>query len=303
MNTRALGALLAAILLAFSLRPIAALEIGGSFRFDNLGFKTDRAAADTSFTGLDYFAGGSLFVIHRAADNVSVEAGFLRDDILRSLIYTEIEYQLEYFRLGLGAFLGAFNSPGTLLKSGITTSIGLELPGIAFVRFRSDTSIGGRLVQTGDYLQERSDIAVGFYVPHVICSLNVESKSFTQKRAANLEVVDSLTVYSFKTDIYQKNLPFRILLTFGYQSLDKTYLDGLATPPHTLNSIILGTRLDLNVTRALALIFSLDSSVYTFGQQQLLGVSNPGPGGYLFRAVAGFSLDLARLDSTKNLER
>ncbi|MBN1835870.1 MAG: hypothetical protein JW820_08460 [Spirochaetales bacterium] len=287
----------AACLAALLLAPVAlpALELGGSFRFDNLGFTTDRIATDTTFTGLDYFWGGELHLTHELSDALSLEAGFARDDILRHLAYALFEYRLDYFRLGLGTFLGTFNSTSQLLNSGIITSIGLELPGVAFVRFRSDNSIGGRMVETGDYLQERSDISLGFYVPNVICSLNLQTRSFTQKQGSSLEVVDSLTIYSFKTDIYRKNLPFRILLTFGYQTLAKKFIDGATDPTNTLNSIILGAQLDLNVSRCLSLDFALDSGIYSFGQDQLLGVSNPGPGGYLFRASAGFSLDLAAM--------
>ena len=299
MNRRLLTTTLCLAALFVVAGPAPAVEVGGAFRFDNLGFATDRAASDATYSGLDYYWGGELHLTHELSDSLSLEAGFRKDDILRLLAYSVFEYRLDYFRLGLGTFLGAFNSTSQLLQSGITTSIGLEIPGIVFVTFRSDNSIGGRLVDIGDYIQERSEVSLGFYVPNVICSLNVESKSFTQTQAAG-ESVDSLTVYSFKTDIHQKNLPFRVLLSFGYQSLAKKLIDGSASPPtSTLNSIILGTELDVNVSRPLMLTFSLDSSIYSFGQDQLLGVSNPGPAGYLFRATAGFSLDFAQLRSTR----
>ena len=278
-----------------------ALEVGGTFRFDNIGFRTDRTSADTTFSGRDYFWGGSLFLTHELSDNITLEAGFSRDDILRLLAYTLFEYQLDYFNLGLGTFLGTFNSTSQLLKSGITMSVGLELPGIVFARLRSDNSIGGRLVETGDYLQERTEVSLGFYVPNVICSLNLESRTFTQMKDS-AEVVDRLTVYSLKTDIFQKNLPFRVLLTFGYQSMVKKFIDSSVSPPtktNTLNSIILGFDAHINASRFLVLTFSLDNSVYSFGQDQLLGISNPGPGGYLFRASAGFIIDFAQLKARR----
>jgi hypothetical protein len=290
-----------ALVLTFAAGHLFALEVGASFRFDNLGFRTDRAASDATFTGRDYFWGGTIYLTHELSDSITLDAGFTRDDILRMLTYTLVQYQLDYFRLGLGAFFGTFNSTTELLKSGITMSIGLEVPGVVFARLRADSSIGGRLVETGDFLQERTDVSVGFYVPNVICSLNLETRSFTQKQDA-AEVVDSLTFYSLKTDIFQKNLPFRVVLTFGYQTLAKKFIDGVTNPTNTLNSIILGTDFHVRVSESLALEFALDSSIYSFGQDQLLGISNPGPGGYLFRASTGFSLDIGRLRSRRQPE-
>jgi hypothetical protein len=294
MNRKHARSLLLVFALTLAAGTASGLEVGASFRFDNLGFRTDRTASDTSFSGRDYFWGGSVYLTHELSDSITLEAGVSRDDILRILTYTLFQYQLDYFRLGLGAFLGTFNSTTELLKSGITMSVGLEVPGVVFARLRADSSIGGRLVEAGDFLQERTDVSVGFYVPNVICSLNLETRSFTQKQDT-AEVVDSLTVYSFKTDIFQKNLPFRVVLTFGYQTLAKKFIDGATNPTNTLNSIILGTDFHLRVSDTLTLQFGLDSSIYSFGQDQLLGVSNPGPGGYLFRASAGFSLDVGQL--------
>lgn len=288
--------LLAALALVALAGPLAALEIGAVFQTGNLGFRADRDSADTSFDGLDFFYGGSLTLSHRFTDNLSLEGGFYRDLILRNVVYSLLTYRVQYISLGVGPFFGAFNAAGTVLKSGITTSVRLELPGVIFVQLRADNSMAGRLVENGDYLQERNDIALGFYVHNAICSLALNTRKFTQKQAAALEVVDSLTEYSFQTDIFQKNLPFRIVFSFSYQTLAKSFLDGSADPPvHTLNSIVLGTELNMKAGSALTLVFALDSSVYSFGQDELLGISNPGPGGYLFRASAGFKLDLGKL--------
>lgn len=283
-------------ILSLALIPSAgSLEIGGVFRFDNLGFAADRAKTDTSYTGMDFFWGGSIFLAHNFTDNLSLEGGFNRDIVLRNVTYSLLSYRLPYISLGVGPFFGTFNAAGTVLKSGITTSVKLELPGVVYVLLRSDNTMGGRLVETGDYIQERNDISLGFYVYNAICSLNILTKKFTQKQS-DMEVVDSLTDYSFKTDVFQKNLPFRMVFSFSYQILAKKFFDGSASPPvHTLNSIILGTELDITATNWLLLVFNLESSIYTFGQDELLGISNPGPGGYLFRAYAGFKLNLEKL--------
>jgi hypothetical protein len=278
-----------------------ALEIGGLFQTGNLGFAADRLKTDTTFTGSDYFYGGSLFLKHQFADNLSLEGGFTRDLILRNLVYSMLSYRVQYISLGVGPFFGTFNDLHTVLKSGITTSVRLELPGVIFAQLRSDNSMAGRLVETGDYIQEGNDITLGFYVTNAICSLGLITKKFTQKQEA-AEVVDSLSEYYFQVDIFQKNLPFRLVFTFSYQSLGKAFYDGTSNPVHTLNSIVLGTEADINLSGFLALVLNLDSSIYSFGQDELLGISNPGPGGFLFRASAGFRLDLSKLKAIRETD-
>jgi hypothetical protein len=272
---------------------IDALEIGGTFNFENLRFDRDRAETEDSFSGDDYYWGGSVFATHSFSEELAIETGFYQDTILRNVLYTTLHYNTQYLSLGVGPFFGFFNSTSTILKSGISTRVEFSLPGKVFASLGSDNSIGGRLVEEDDYLQEGSAIAFGFYVPNAICSLNLRNKKFTQKQAA-LETVDNLTEYAFDTEIFQKNLPYRVTLSFGYQTMEKKYI-AASTTRHTLNSIILGADSRIALNRWLDLLVCLDSSIYTFGQNELAGVSNPGPWGYTFRSSIGCAANLERL--------
>lgn len=286
--------LLVLLLLAFLPGELFALEIGATVNLENLALDNDRAESADSFSGNNYYWGGSLFASHAFSEELSFETGFYQDTILRNVLYSTLHYNTEYLSLGVGPFFGFFNSTSTILKSGISTSIKFSLPGVVFVLLRSDTSIGGRLVETEDYIQASSDLALGFYVRNAICTLNLRNKKFTQKQSS-LETVDNLTEYSFDTEVFQKNFPYQITLSFAYQILDKKYVGPATTTRHTLNSIIIGTEADIALNRYLNLLLSLDSSIYTFGQNELAGVSNPGPGGYTFRAYTGCSVNLDRL--------
>jgi hypothetical protein len=281
------------VLLAVVPAPVSSLEIGATISLENLVFDKDRPESADSFSGRDYYWGGSIFASHTFSEELSFETGFYQDTILRNVLYTTLHYNTQYLSLGVGPFFGFFNSTSTILKSGISTRVKFSLPGAVFVLLSSDNSIGGRLVEEEDYIQEGSEIALGFYVRNAICSLNLRNKKFTQKQSS-LETVDNLTEYAFDTDIFQKNLPYQITLSFAYQILDKKYV-GPATTRHTLNSIILGTKTSIALNRYLDLLLSLDSSIYTFGQHELAGVSNPGPWGYSFRAYTGCSVNLERL--------
>ena len=62
------------------------LEIGGLFQVGNLGFQPDRPSTDSSFTGTDYFYGGSLYLRADFLEHFQVEAGYSRDFVLRNVL-------------------------------------------------------------------------------------------------------------------------------------------------------------------------------------------------------------------------
>lgn len=273
---------------------VFSLEIGTSFHIGNLAFAKDRTSAETVFDGRSFPWGIDAYVNHWVNEQIGVHTGYYMDPIMRNTVYTRFTYKYSFLQLSVGPFFGLFNSRATLLKSGISTSVKLEFPGIVYIRFRTDSSIGGRIVQTGDYLQERNDLAFGFYVPHAICSLSLQTKKYTEKVAAG-ETVDSLYIYSFSTDVHQKNVPYKVLVTFAFHQLSKTFIETAGTTVNSLNSIVAGFTVDVDLTDYLTLVAGLDSSIYTFGTNALLGVTNPGPGGYLFNATAGIKLNISSL--------
>jgi len=281
------------LLLVFLPGALCALDATILINGGNLGFKTDRKQTNTDYDGMKPLFDGSIAFEQKFSEDMGLSLTFSRDPILRNVSSTTFYYQNPFFTVGAGPFFGFFNSTSTLLKSGISTQVKIQYPGLAYLQFMTDSSIGGRLVETGDYLQEQSKISFGFYVPHAICSLNIHTKKFTQK-LSDKEVVDSLTRYTFDSDLFQKYIPYRILLSFGFQRLDKRYIAD-STVKHTLNTIVVGTELHVDIAHYGEAIFDIDSSVYTFGQNELLGITNPGPFEYLFKATLGVSLKTDKL--------
>ncbi len=283
--------------------PLEAFEVSTEFQIGNLGFAADRASSATDIPQ-QFPWGLSIYGSEEITSDLGVDIGFYFDRTLKNISYTQLKYTQQFFTLGVGPFFGFFNSPASLLKPGISTSVRLDFPGLIFIEFRADSSIGGRLVQDGDYLQERSDIVAGFYVLNAIASVSLLTKSYTY-RTKSEEIIDSFVEYSFSTDIYQKNVPFNILLNFAYQKRGKSFTEiGAADAKvHDLNSLVLGTRIDLRVTQYLSIMANLESSIYNWGRagDALLTFPISGIGAYFFNATAGVTLNIDRLLASEGL--
>lgn len=284
-------------LLIILIQPTA-LEIDALFRIDNMDFKKDRLKTETAFSGTDLFWGLSFSGRQNLSDNIELQSGFYNDTILRNTFNSILTYNNQYFSIGIGPFFGLFNNNTTILKSGISTNLRLEMPGIIYITFNSDNSIGGQLANAGDYIQERNNISLGYYVHNAICSLNINTSKFSQKQNS-YEIIDSLTDYSFKADMFSKYTPYRILFSFCYQTISKSYIEPSATTRHTLKAIILGGGIEFNISEVFTTMLNIEGSLFTIGSDELQGLANPGPEGRLFRTYAGCRINLAKMGSER----
>jgi hypothetical protein len=54
-------------------------------------------------------------------------------------------------------------------------------------------------------------------------------------------------------------------------------------------------QLSIDLTRFLTIMLGADSALLTIGEDQLSGLQNPAPGGYLFQASTGFTLNFENM--------
>src|SRR6056297_2817203 len=100
----------AAIFILFAHLPLSALEIGSGYRIGNIGFLSDRSSDNLAFDGLDFPWGVYAYVEHDISDEVSIEARYDHDLILRNNLYSIISYKGNFFSMGVGPYFGLFNS-------------------------------------------------------------------------------------------------------------------------------------------------------------------------------------------------
>ncbi|MDZ7792325.1 MAG: hypothetical protein U5P10_01150 [Spirochaetia bacterium] len=276
---------LSIIVLGAIMQPLCSLEVTTLLHGGNILFDKEKEAVETSLSGTDYYYGLSVYGNQQIDENITLHAGIKYDPVLRYTTYTTIEFARDFYQIEVGPFFGIFNSWNPVMKSGISTSIRFDYPGVAFASLRSDSSIAARFTKAGDYMQEHNQISVGYYIPHAICSLNLTTKRYVSQQTKNLEVDDSFTEYSFEVDIFQKNVPVRVLLSFAYQQLERIY----PSSTNSLNSMVFGTDFRIEVSPKITLLARIDSNIYSFGKagDGSLSLPDSGVGMYLFRSELG----------------
>lgn len=250
-----------------------AFELGTTFDLSNMDFARDRAVTDTTLPGDRYLWGVAVTGRQELSDELDLDLEFRSDPILRNVGYTLLTYTDQFFSIRLGPFFGLLNSPNTILQSGLSTTVQLFVPGITVLTLRSDNSLSGRLVVAGDYIQEQSELSVGFFVPNAIPTAYVRTRRYTWKTAAG-EAVDSFAAYGLETDVFQKNIPYRVVLDFAYHATSRTFIEGGATTIHGYGALVLGTDLSVELFDRLTLAADLESSIYMFGRDALVGQSS-----------------------------
>ena len=270
-----------------SVTALPAFEVGAFFDLSNLDFARDRASSATTLPGDTYLWGVDVNGYDQLSDALALDLSFSMDTVLRNIAYARLRYLDDFFAISVGPFFGILNSPESIVQSGLSTTVELFIPGITFVRLRSDNSLSGRLVVAGDYIQERSELAIGFYAPNVIPTLYVRSKRYTAKTTAG-ESVDTLTEYGVSADIFQKNIPYRVVLNFGYHDAGRQFVEA-TTVNHAYSSVILGALLTVDIFETITVVADLESSIYTFGRDALLGQVSADA--FLFRLRTGVRLN------------
>ena len=270
------------------------LSLGLEINAGNLSFSKERTSSELTFNGSNYPWDLSIKATESVQNQLNLQVGFYSDPILNNLISTIFEYQENIFTFTIGPFVGILSGSTAIMNPGLTMGFRAQLPGLLFAEYRTDSTIGGQISTVGDYMQSLTRLAVGIFPPNAITTLSLETKTFTQKTSTATDIIDSIDTYKINNFIYQKNVDDTIEINFGYEILSRKYIEQ-TTVIHSLGSILLGVTIDIGVTEFSRLRTSLDSSIYSFGRDALIGIINPGPGGYMFKVSTGITFDIDQL--------
>lgn len=278
--------LLPLLTILLPLQVASAFEVGASFDLSNMDFARSQTVSQQGLPGDSYLWGVTATGRQQLSDQIVLDLQFTSDPILRNVGHTLLTYNDQFFSIRLGPFFGLLNAPSSILQSGLSTTVQIFVPGIVVLTLQSDNSLSGRLVMTGDYIQERSELAVGFFAENVIPTAYVRSKRYTWKTTSG-EAIDAMTQYGLETDIFQKNIPYGVVLDFAYQDVSRSIVEDAGTTVNSYGALVVGTDLSIQLFDRLSLSADLESSVYMFGTNSLLGEVRADQ--FLFRLRTGVS--------------
>jgi len=225
-------------------------------------------------------------------------AGFSRDPLLRNRLYGNLRAGFDYFFIEAGPSIGIFNSPGLPINPGISAALGLSIPGKVFARAAALSTIGARTESAGGYSQLSGEVSAGFWVPHVICSLNMSMKNYALREEPNLLTEDDLKKYFFRADVFTKNVPFTMRVDLGFQNLSRSYstqkIDGgelvKEVTKDEFKSFIAGLEGVYTLNSHLKFYLGGEMPVYSWGKRPM---KDPSKDTILFEAKMGVILNLS----------
>lgn len=280
---------------------LPAVDLGGRFVMTNMGFPWTQYAPVPSgsfFPATNFVYGGAASVGQRISDMLTLDTTYALDPLRRSVFQAMVNYDAGVLHIGIGPSFGLFNDLSYPMKAGFASSVRFDIPGVVFLSFRNDSSIGPSLGSIGENSQGFNEISVGWYVKNAICTARMTSESFQVQQTGDLVTSDSSTDYSFLVDVFKKNQPYNIVFSLGYRTVSKEYLAAGTSLKDSLGFIILGTEVVVRPARFLEIDLGLDSSVYTFGFGNLLSRGPDLSASYLFTAKAGLKILTDKIDST-----
>jgi hypothetical protein len=272
----------------------AALEFGIDAAAGNLQFPWEDTAPISSATFPDdnYFWGGAAWLRSPLGDDAALRVSVERDPVLRNSAFATVEFERGIAKISAGPFFGFLNTDTTPFSAGISATVRLQWPGVAFVSLRSDGATAISLFQEDVAPQARTEVSAGFYVPHAIVSAVVEAKRFNETLASGDIIADSFTRYALEFEIFKKNVPYTLMASIGYEQRSKRF--ETSDLIDSLGAVVAGVETAASIGPALDLKANFETGVYVFGFDELADKS-PGSGSFFFRAGLGFSLDLAAL--------
>jgi hypothetical protein len=237
---------------------------------------------------------GQLSVDGTLSELLGYHAAFSRDPVLRNRLGGEVEIRFNFLHFSFGPVVSPFNSGKSPISPGLSGRLELQFPGIVFGSLAASSNFGTALTSTGEFLQQSGEAALGFWAPNVVCTLQLNTRSFTERISRDLLIRDELTRYQFRADVFSKNVPYTIRVDLGYQSLKRSYSGGTVDDTDEFKSIYLGFEGSYRVVSPIRIILGIEMPVYSWGADPL---KSPDRSAVFFNAHAGLNWTIG--DSAK----
>jgi hypothetical protein len=236
--------------------PLGALEIELTGGMNNMTFHPDRVTAHNLSTNYKKFQNypygfGDFHLKGEASDKIDFDIHISRDNILQNTASGKIKTTSDYFNVEFGLFAGMtddFEKP----EAGITGSLQLAYPGIAFLFAAGSSSLGARYDFLSNNTRITYEIKAGLWLPGIIPSFSINTKSYSNDVENYGVIRDELTRMQVSVDFFAKNFPIILTVDAGYETLTRLYGDSDITDE--LNAMFAGGTLKMQLSKSLRLI-------------------------------------------------
>jgi len=243
-------------------------EIGASVSSSTFGF-----TKDGSLDPDDPLFGFSFFVRDSLTDFLDGTISFERDPVTGNLVSARASYKTTFLSISAGPSFGVLNTPDgddgvtNLIQPGLALGFSVIIPGIFVARADSDFALPQMTGHNGQVFIQRGLLSLGFFLPNVLCSLNIHQRSTVEYLSNGLSATRSITDWGLYTESSMKGSPFRVSVDFIYRVLE--YYEGTDSPENReFASLVLGGGLTW-VPKADMSFFILGSgSLYTFSLEE-----------------------------------
>ncbi|NBF40150.1 MAG: hypothetical protein GVY14_07010 [Spirochaetes bacterium] len=268
---------------------VTALEIDAEGTFGNLGFVDDREVSDADLGSASYLWDARLALSGAVLDGFRLTGAYERDSVLRDTLTMTLGYSGQIMSVSAGPFLGFLPDSDNpyLLKPGLSAQLRAELWETGFLSLETDVTLDPQLsTSSTDFRQFRITPRAGIYLPNIITSLEFDRSTLFYTDGTDT-TIDRRSEYALANEIFQKAIPYRILLRFAYRSQLKRFADGTK---HALGAALFTPGVTYAPSETVTLRAQLENGIYVFGREELVGEIESDR--YFFRATMGMTIQL-----------
>jgi hypothetical protein len=211
---------------------------------------------------------GNLTAVFDITNVLRFHAIVEQDPLLMNRIIPMVEFNIGYFNLNLGPFIGSRNFFKSEINPGISMGLDFSIPGIVFGALRFDSTINAGIFP-GNFLQEYREVRAGFWVPYAVVTLGSNTRTILEKQG-NTGFISQWERYFFAADVYEKNIPWTLRVDLGFQRLNWLIQERPREGYH-FNSIYAGLEIGRQINYSLRIYVAGEFSVYSWESQNLTG--------------------------------
>jgi hypothetical protein len=170
------------------------------------------------------------------AYSYNIGLGF--DTIWRNMFECGVSYRFGHINLGMGFFIGESDLTFNALDLGISGHAGFIIDGLFFA------DAGFAASQDNNNLADRRLFfaRAGFWAPHILTTAEFEMRNYTGEVTGALDLYAERMRTRINTEIFAKNVPYRIRFMAGWEGLSRRLEDGAVLEDVSVNIFFAGLR-------------------------------------------------------------